>query len=186
MLSIIRWSAGALACKSSCSFVSVVVKRFSDLVRLRRSRAITAMKCAARRKFAAPQRVILKERPPLPRMKDPDGEAHYCSPLPVLSARVNRPPPPIFLFSLQTKTLPQIDPWASLGRRLGGPWATLGPPKGHPIPDPIPESAEGRKIPQNTKRNGFPLRIGVNPRQLTSVLHFCHSLKNDEPQLALL
>ena len=68
-------------------------------------------------------------------------------------------PTPIFLFSLQTKTLPQIDPWASLGRRLGGPWATLGPPKGHPIPDPIPESAEGRKVFKNTKRNGFPLRL---------------------------
>jgi hypothetical protein len=32
-------------------------------------------------------------------------------------------------------------------------------PLGLPNPDPIPDSAEGRKIPQNTKRNGFPLRL---------------------------
>jgi hypothetical protein len=164
-------------------FFDLAVKRFSDLVRFRRSRAITAMKCAARRKFAAPQRVILKERPPLPRMKDPDGKAHYCSPLPVLSARVNRPPPrPFFNFRCKQSTF--------VNRPLGLPWATLGWPLGHAWATQTqtrsPDSAEGRKVFKNTKRNGFPLRIGVNPRQLTSVLHFCHSLKDDEPQLALL
>ena len=39
---------------------------------------------------------------------------------------------------LQTKHFISIDPWASLARRLGDPCETLGSPKGHPIPDPIP------------------------------------------------
>src|SRR6478752_5992861 len=69
--------------------------------------------------------------------------------LPLLSAlynRINRPHPAIFLFVLQTKTFSPIVAWASLGWRLGGPCVALGWPKGHAIPDPIPQQAEGRKI----------------------------------------
>jgi hypothetical protein len=54
------------------------------------------------------------------------------------SAKPTLPPPGIFPTCVANKALAQIDPCATLGRRLGGPWATLGPPKGHPIPDPIP------------------------------------------------
>src|SRR5207302_10062230 len=47
---------------------------------------------AARRKFAAPQRVILKKRPPLPRMKDPKRRSPLCSPLPVYPQPATHPP----------------------------------------------------------------------------------------------
>src|SRR5580765_5733289 len=46
--------------------------------------------------------------------------------------------PGLFPTFVENKTLSPFDAWASLASRLGGPWATLGPPKGHPIPDPIP------------------------------------------------
>jgi len=51
---------------------------------------------------------------------------------------VPTPHPAFFQLLLQTKHFHTIDPWVSLASRLGGPWATLGPPRGHPIPDPIP------------------------------------------------
>jgi hypothetical protein len=47
-------------------------------------------------------------------------------------------PAPYFSIFDANKGLIQIDPWEALAWRLGGPWATLGPPKRHPIPDPIP------------------------------------------------
>jgi hypothetical protein len=46
-------------------------------------------------------------------------------------------PPGLFLTFVANKALPPFDAWASLASRLGGPWATLGPPKGHPIPNPV-------------------------------------------------
>jgi hypothetical protein len=47
------------------------------------------------------------------------------------------PPPGLFLTFVANKALLPFDAWASLASRLGGPWATLGPPKGHPIkPNP--------------------------------------------------
>jgi hypothetical protein len=48
------------------------------------------------------------------------------------------PHPGLFSTFVANKALIQFDAWASLAPRLGGPWATLGPPLGHPIPDPIP------------------------------------------------
>ena len=47
---------------------------------------------------------------------------------------IPQPPPPFFTFLLQTKHFLN----STLGPPLHGPWATLGPPKGHPIPIPIP------------------------------------------------
>jgi hypothetical protein len=41
-----------------------------------------------------------------------------------------------FFALVANKAIAPIHPWASLARRLGGPWATLGPPKGHPNPIP--------------------------------------------------
>ena len=49
-----------------------------------------------------------------------------------------RATPGSFLLLLQTKALSLIVPSVAPAWRLGGPWATLGPPKGDPIPDPIP------------------------------------------------
>src|SRR5579864_3161421 len=43
-------------------------------------------------------------------------------------------PPPIFQLLLQTKDFRQ----STLGWPLRGPWVTLGWPKGHPIPIPVP------------------------------------------------
>jgi hypothetical protein len=52
---------------------------------------------------------------------------------------MRHPPPPAFFSPLlQTKALSLIVPSVALARRLGGPWATLGPPK------PNPKQAEGR------------------------------------------
>ena len=85
-----------------------------------------------------------------------------------LITRSRYAPHPCFSTFIATKALIQFDAWASLAPRLGGPWATLGPPKGHPNPIPIPipiptnphsraafarewaesESAEGRKSSQ--------------------------------------
>src|SRR5579859_5295578 len=70
--------------------------------------------------------------------------------------RAHPSPPGLFQLLLQTKHLLHSTLGASLAWRLGGPWATLGPPKGHPIPNPIPSRQEGRKLPKNTKRNGNP------------------------------
>jgi hypothetical protein len=39
---------------------------------------------------------------------------------------------------LQTKEVLGINPWEALAWPLGDAWATLGPPKGHPNPIPIP------------------------------------------------
>jgi hypothetical protein len=74
------------------SFVSFVVKGswFSDLARCRRSvkpRGATGVPDEpalglAGWKFAAPQPVILKERPPLPRMKDPNRRSPLYLPPP--------------------------------------------------------------------------------------------------------
>jgi hypothetical protein len=46
-------------------------------------------------------------------------------------------PPGLFPLLLQTKACAPINAWASLAWPLGDAWATLGPPKRHPIPDPI-------------------------------------------------
>jgi hypothetical protein len=48
------------------------------------------------------------------------------------------PPARHFSVLVVNKALPPIDACVALAWRLGGPWATLGPPKGHPNPDPIP------------------------------------------------
>jgi hypothetical protein len=48
------------------------------------------------------------------------------------------PHPAFFAFLLQTKALPPIDAWVTLGWPLGHAWVALGWPKGHPIPNPIP------------------------------------------------
>jgi len=48
--------------------------------------------------------------------------------------RSSRPHPAFSRLLLQTKHFFH----STLAPRLGGPWATLGPPLGHPNPDPIP------------------------------------------------
>ena len=73
-----------------------------------------------------------EERPFLPRMKDLNWRKPTSSPHPAF-----------FQLLLQTKHFLGIDPWVSLATRLGGPWVTLGSPKGHPIPDPIPSFGRG-------------------------------------------
>jgi len=54
-------------------------------------------------KFAAPQPVILKERPSLPRMKDLNWRSPLCSPLPASFSQ--RPHPPIALCCKQKPNL---------------------------------------------------------------------------------
>jgi hypothetical protein len=63
----------------------------------------------ARRKIAAPQPVILKERPLLPRMKDLDRRSPLCSPLPVSLSQAP-PYPAFFQLLLKTNAEPEIDP----------------------------------------------------------------------------
>ena len=46
------------------------------------------------------------------------------------------PHPAFFASLLQNKALSQFHAWVAPAWRLGGPWATLGPPKGHPISHP--------------------------------------------------
>ena len=69
------------------------------------------------------------------------------------------PHPAFFQLLLQAKHFRK----STLGPPLRHAWVALGPRLGHPratqTQSQPQESAEGRKIPQNTKRNGFPLRI---------------------------
>jgi hypothetical protein len=59
-------------------------------------------------------------------------------------------PPGVFLLLVQTKVLSQVHPRMAPARRLGGPWATLGPHKGHPIPNPIRQRvATHLQVPKN-------------------------------------
>jgi hypothetical protein len=87
---------------------------------------MSAIILAARRTIAAPQPVILKERPFLPRMKD-------------LNWRSPHPPPPFSSFWCKQSTYsisPKDGPWATLGWPKGHAWATQGPPNPRPKPNP--------------------------------------------------
>jgi hypothetical protein len=61
----------------------------------------------------------------------------FCVPLPVYPQPAR--PHPLFFAFVANKALSQFDACVALGRRLGHPWATQGPPK------PNPKQAEGRK-----------------------------------------
>src|SRR6185369_3580387 len=52
------------------------------------------------------------------------------------------PHPGLFTLLLQTKNLAQINPRTTLAPPRRDPWVTLGSPKGHPIPVPIPNTAK--------------------------------------------
>lgn len=82
-----------------------------------------------------------------------------CSPLPALSARLKRPPRHFLVFRCKQRRFLQ----SMLGPPLGDAWVTLAWPLGDPrvsqSQTQSQQSAEGRKITKNTKRNGFPLRI---------------------------
>jgi len=68
-----------------------------------------------------------------------------------------------FYWHVANKALVQFDAWATLARRLGGPWATIGPPKGHPIPDPIPIPIRQRvATPETQNATESPLRLLVS------------------------
>jgi hypothetical protein len=104
-----------------------------------RSRRCRRLNKVARREIAAPQRVILKERPPLPRMKDPDRRRPLHGPLPVYPQPDTPPHPAFFQLLLQTKHFrhstqgwPLRGPWVALGWPLRGPWVTQGPPSPKP------------------------------------------------------
>ncbi len=78
-------------------------------------------------KFAAPQLVILKERPLLPRMKDPNWRSSLCT-----------HPHPSFLSSCCKQNTFSFRPKGRPSWPLGGPWVAQGPPKRHPNPNPKP------------------------------------------------
>ena len=68
-----------------------------------------------------------------------------------------RPPPPgpfsTFIANKGTYTNQRLgDPSGPLGDPWA-PWVTQGAPRRHPIPDPIPMSAEGRKLKEAARRN---------------------------------
>jgi hypothetical protein len=89
---------------------------------------------AARRKFAAPQTVIVSDR----RLPGAPSKRAFrlLGWLPGVerskSAKPTFRPTPYFSTFIANKALIQFDAWASLAPRLGHPRATLGPPKGHP------------------------------------------------------
>jgi hypothetical protein len=114
------------------------------------TRAITAIK------FAAPQHVILKERPPLPRMKDLNRAQPTFAALCLCSHPKYSTPTPIFwLFAANkgTSTNPRLGlAWVTLGPRLGGPCVAQGPPN----PKPNPKIGRGSQTPQKTQNATVP------------------------------
>jgi hypothetical protein len=83
---------------------------------------MSAIKSDRGDKCAAPQRIILKERPPLPRMKDPSGAKPIFAALCLCSqlCTVGSTHPPLhFLVLVENK---EVSP----NRRLGFPWIALG------------------------------------------------------------
>ena len=97
--------------------------------------AISAIsKAAGRRNFAALQTVILNER---------------CRRF----RRSPYPPPGLFSSFVANKALSSIRPLGGPCGPLGDPWATHGPPKGHPNPIPNPSIGRGSQRVKAARRN---------------------------------
>jgi hypothetical protein len=67
--------------------------------------------------------------------------------------RSRAPPARPFSYFCCNKDFVRIDASVALARRLGGPWATPGPPKGHQIPNPV---GRGSQLVKDARRQGSP------------------------------